>query len=349
MNYLKRYGLGDYFNNIVNLVPKMLKSCLPVAIALFLPAGFFYFLGFLSFGTSFELIEELTSNPENVWLPILRMLGGFLWFVPAGLFTAAGHHLLTAMVGKKAFSIIHGEEAPVQPVKSAFKTVFWPLVLQGVIVGALVAAFCVLVLGIFMALLFIVIVPNSSGDSGASGTFILTMVMILGVYLLLIPALYWFFVKTLVAPQAVVREGCGPFQGIKRSFQLVKGNFWRTLGIYLLISMVISFATSMLSGPVVFIMILPGYIDFIKTMFQAGDDYSATQIFGMFKSLAPGMGIAVFIQYVFYYILYPIFGALMYTDLTLRKGEIAENLQDQAVASGQDAPVADQGAALGQP
>ena len=342
MNYLKRYGIGDYFNNIITLVPKMLKSCLLPAIIVFLPAGLFYFLGFQAFGTSIAQLEELLGDPEDLLFPILKILSGFLWFIPAGIFTAGGHCLLTAMVGKKTFSIIHGEEAPGQPVQAAFKNSFWPLVVQGIIIGALVGAFMLIIVGIIVALLLLVIRPGADGDSPGTAVMVLTILTMVIMYLAMIPALYWFFVKTIVAPQAVIRENCGPFQGIKRSFFLTKGNFWRSLGIYLLIGMVISFAISMVSGPVIFIMILPGYIDFIKAILSSGDDYSSAQVFTMFQTLAPGIGIAMFMQSVFYYLIYPVFGSLMYTDLAIRKGEIAEAVPAPAIAG-------NEGTGLGQP
>jgi hypothetical protein len=60
-------------------------------------------------------------------------------------------------------------------------------------------------------------------------TFALLLIIVPGVYL---------WVSWWVSAQAVVAEDLGPLRGMSRSRQLVKGNWWRTFGIALLISLI---------------------------------------------------------------------------------------------------------------
>jgi hypothetical protein len=102
--------------------------------------------------------------------------------------------------------------------------------------------------------------------------------------------------------------------------------------------MVVSFAVSMISGPLMFITILPGYLQFLGDMMNMGENSSPEEvlkIFGLFKSMAAGVGISVVLQSIVTYIIYPVYGSLVYTDLKIRKGELAEFVpEDQAAAPG---------------
>jgi hypothetical protein len=55
--------------------------------------------------------------------------------------------------------------------------------------------------------------------------------------LLIVPGVY-LWVSWWVAPQAVVAEGLGPIKGLTHSRYLVKGMWWRTFGIALLITVI---------------------------------------------------------------------------------------------------------------
>lgn len=71
-------------------------------------------------------------------------------------------------------------------------------------------------------------------------------------------ALLWIGVRLLLAPCAIAIEKAGPIQAIRRSWALTRGLFWRTLGIYLLASVIISMAASTVSSVFSFAGIMVG-------------------------------------------------------------------------------------------
>ncbi|WP_435300577.1 glycerophosphoryl diester phosphodiesterase membrane domain-containing protein [Timonella sp. A28] len=73
------------------------------------------------------------------------------------------------------------------------------------------------------------------------------LVMLLGLFLLFIGTLF-ITVKLLFAPSALILEERKIFSAFKRSWQLTRGSFWRTLGIYLLTTIALSFVAGILSG-----------------------------------------------------------------------------------------------------
>jgi len=74
-------------------------------------------------------------------------------------------------------------------------------------------------------------------------------------------AVAFFFVRFILTTQAIVLEGRGPLAGMGRSWRLIGGSFWRTLGVFALVlllsllisaipSLLVTFALGLLGGGV---------------------------------------------------------------------------------------------------
>jgi hypothetical protein len=66
--------------------------------------------------------------------------------------------------------------------------------------------------------------------------------------LILLPLSYYFAVKLLYTVPATAIEAVGGIDGMKRSWRLTNGAFWRTLGYYLVAAIAVSIASSTISG-----------------------------------------------------------------------------------------------------
>ncbi len=64
-----------------------------------------------------------------------------------------------------------------------------------------------------------------------------------------IPFAIYFGVRWLFAPQTIVLENAGAWEGLARSYRLVRGNWWRCLGIVILVFLVVVGATIVFSLP----------------------------------------------------------------------------------------------------
>ncbi|MCX5139483.1 MULTISPECIES: hypothetical protein [unclassified Streptomyces] len=80
---------------------------------------------------------------------------------------------------------------------------------------------------------FIAFVIGVVSMDGGSGPVVLIMIGFLGA-LATAPLAVWLWVKFSLAPSAVVFENQGPIAAMRRSSQLVRGDWWRILGISLL-------------------------------------------------------------------------------------------------------------------
>jgi hypothetical protein len=93
-----------------------------------------------------------------------------------------------------------------------------------------------------LAGLFVAIISASSGSgdpaTGALGVLALVFMMLFGLLLIFVVMLA-LVVCFLFVTHAVVLEGHGPVAAIGRSWKLATDSFWRVLGIYLLLTLLI--------------------------------------------------------------------------------------------------------------
>lgn len=126
----------------------------------------------------------------------------------------------------------------------------------GKLVGLMVLGLLAMVaFGLIIALLmFLVVAVAFSGSEPDTGLAIgLTVLAMLLAFVA--PAVTAIFLTVrwhLVIP-AIVVEDRGIFDGLRRSWQLTRGYFWRTLGIWLLFSLILGIVSAVITSPLVFI------------------------------------------------------------------------------------------------
>ena len=101
------------------------------------------------------------------------------------------------------------------------------------------------------------------------GTQSLPVVVSISMLFLIIYAWFMVFltIKYLFIPQSVVLDNTGAVQGLKRSFGLSTGYWWRTFGIYMIISIIIGIISALLGQGVKLVELginaIPGLVDVV--------------------------------------------------------------------------------------
>jgi hypothetical protein len=109
-----------------------------------------------------------------------------------------------------------------------------PLILQSLIlIGFVIGVFAV---ATAVLLLFVVAIGAAGGLLGAL-TFIAAIVFTVAVY-----------VRTSLAPPAIVLENLSAWRGLRRSWNLVRGSSWRVFGIRLLVGLITFIIAAVLIG-----------------------------------------------------------------------------------------------------
>lgn len=105
--------------------------------------------------------------------------------------------------------------------------------------------------------------------------FLIGLVVVGGILIITIPVVIWVVIRWSVATPALFAEELGPARALRRSWQLVSGEWWRTLGILL----VVGIMTSVIQSVLGFLFgglaaVLPG----LDTDLHAALSTSATQL-----------------------------------------------------------------------
>ena len=162
----------------------------------------------------------------------------------------------------------------------------------------------------------------------------------------------WVGIKLMVAPAAVVIEELGAFAGLRRSWELTRANWWRILGITLVVSILVGVISQVVLIPVSFLpVVLAGVV---SPHGGSGQDATLAVVLGVVTAivgaLVGGVGFAFQTSVM----------ALLYMDLRMRKDGLDITLLRQAETGadpdgipgrgphlGTNAPYPGQGAAPG--
>lgn len=96
------------------------------------------------------------------------------------------------------------------------------------------------VMGLWIGAIVLLAANDATGGAVAVG-------LLGGVAVVL--AAVWFSVRTLLAPAALMLEGGGFWVSVTRAWKLTRGSFWRLLGIYLLVNVLVSIVVGIISFP----------------------------------------------------------------------------------------------------
>ncbi len=171
------------------------------------------------------------------------------------------------------------------------------------------AAFLVAILvftGIVVGLIFAL--GANSSDSAILG--VIGLSFLLALPFAVVAA--WISTKLLVAPAAVVVENIGAFQGIRRSWQLTRSNWWRTFGISLLAAVIAGVIGSIITTPVTFL------ASFLAPVLAGGDPTANQTVSILLITQAISLTIAALVGAVTLAFQTGVM-ALIYVDLRMRR------------------------------
>lgn len=182
----------------------------------------------LAEATSESAMEALRAfrAPETVTAAAVIGVVNILMFFLTPLAQAAMVHAVS--------ETILGREVGFVESLRAIREKIWRVILAYVLYVIIMFAF------FLPFLLFVVIEPLSPHRAGlALGLFLLFPVCFF--------FLFYFIVKFLFLPQAIVLDDVGAVEALKRSFRLTSGYWWRIFGIYLVVAVLVAIVVSLLN------------------------------------------------------------------------------------------------------
>jgi hypothetical protein len=102
------------------------------------------------------------------------------------------------------------------------------------------------VAAVLLAVALIALVTAGLASSMGTGT----LAIVVPLFLALVAAMIWVSVKLTVAPAVIVVEEVGALDGIRRSWAVTRGSWWRILGIVLVVSLLVGIIGQIVLIPV---------------------------------------------------------------------------------------------------
>jgi hypothetical protein len=313
--FLARQGLSDLLDNSFKMMGRTWKTSLLLSLVIFLPLSALIGWGTARFlGGLAGLIGAGEKPGPAFFLGYLRlllgMLGGTLLLGLTGVFVhaAVGAHV-AAVAGGRSLE-------PWEAAGLAGRRFFLPCLLSNLVRQALSSGALLILLSVAVPLGALAASGRAFLAAGVAGA---AAAVLLGLALAV-----WLSVLLHFAPQAVVFDGEGVFGSLQASSRLVRGSWWRLLGISLVVSIVMSFALGLITLPFTGVAMLPLVSRMAGLALEGNLELSdlAEAFRRSVLGIAVGSAGSTFLQAAMGAFFLPAFYGLFYVDLKVRKGEL---------------------------
>jgi len=232
---LKPLGFGDFFDGSFRAIRHNPRVMIGLSALVLVVTNILVALPLVGLVTAGGLLDP-TATAEPTEAQLVAMGGSLLALIPTGFLQSVAIIVLTGMLILSVTQSVVDRRLSTAELWRRAKGRVWPLIgwslLQSVGAGLLVAL--ALAPGIVLLVL-------EEFIGGAVALVLLGLgVLVLGV---------WGYVVLAFVPVVIVVERLGVFAAIRRSYRLVRGAFWRTLGILLLTAVITSIVAQLLGTP----------------------------------------------------------------------------------------------------
>jgi len=301
---LRPLTIGDLFSGAFEAIRSNPKVLFGFTVVIMLLVSLIASVSILLSGLGYESVTSAANDPQALQRSttdeanalLLRMISSMVqWIV-----TFAGTSILTGLLASTVSQMTVGRKLTLSEA--------WAMTRKrlGSILGsfALTALITATPIVLWIIAVFASLAALMGGNDDLWWLVLVAFVAIIPVFILI----YFFQIKLLFAPICAVLEEIGPVASLKRSWSLVKGEFWPTLGRFLLMNLVIGF--------------IGGFIGFVIGLIGGLVSFAATSD----PSSPIGLAISMFFVMLGSGLLLPFsasFETLMYTDLRIRKENFA--------------------------
>ncbi|MFO7444941.1 MAG: hypothetical protein R6W90_01185 [Ignavibacteriaceae bacterium] len=299
--------LGDIFSTTFSITGKTFFRNLVIAAVFLVPAGLLLGFGLQSF---FSNIADFTQNAaeyDNDIKPsqIVKMLAaGILYFFSLFIFMFC---YFAALIGITKTSAGEIEGIKIS-LSEAFGKIFSVTYLRALGLILLILLAMAGIMGFFI----LIVALTGAIDNWIFKFFgVVTAIVTILFMIYLIFRWYFSFVNIVAAEDGIV-------ESLKKSSFLVKDYWWRTFGIIILISLIVSFASTLISTPFSFLFMW-GFISEYMNSLASGDDPAAS--IKMLKSVGFGYGLTMGLSTLLQALILPVSYVVMYYDLKIRKND----------------------------
>lgn len=301
------------WNPRATVVPALVVSVVQTALV---------FGGLAGLGlASVDRLQRAASGSDRAQILAGTIGGGVL----LGLLTFAVTILTTALLQGMLVTVVARAALGERIALGAALRVAWRRVLPLIGAALLLAAAQVVAIGVLVLLVALV------AQAGDVGRVLAIVVGVLGALGFLVAYLF-IAIKVATVPSAVVLERLGVIAAIRRSWTLLRGSFWRTLGLVLVVTLMVGVAAQLVSIP---FSILGGAVGGLLAPNAGGDLQSTDAISTLLLSALPATIVGVVVQGIGQVAQVGVLG-LVYLDQRMRREGLDLAMQRKVEEGGPD-------------
>ncbi len=306
-----RQSLSDLLDATIKSMGSTWKTTLAAGGVLFAPAAWVLGEAYARMFGSLAQVTSLAAHGESFesWLFVSTVLGVYAWSVGAALLLGLVSLFVRACVTLHTCHAANGSAIALREIllhvarRSLLRLVGQRLLLAAIGGAVMAAAMVPAVIGV---------VVSSVLDAPALAVALFVAFMAAG-----LGAMLWLSVRFGLALEAQVIGELGVDASLDESVRVVRGNWWRVLWRTLLIGLIVGFATSIVTAPVLLFSLLRTYVDFFQSLLsgleEVGDRYA--NLLESLAGLSGQIALASYLSSVLSAFAVPGFMTLMYLDL----------------------------------
>lgn len=242
---LRPLTVGELFNGAFQAVRVNPQTMFGFAFAIMAVVGLVQ--AFFASSSTSSLTRALSSGDTD---DLVYSLGSSMGSLTTSGLTLLATAFLSGMLALTVWDAVLGRKSSPADAWHRFSPRFVPVLLATLLIGIIEFVAIVVVLLVFLIPFFLVVVNTASArsyDSASAGIGGALSIIFLMIVALIVIACF-LTVKFAFTSSAVVLEGLGPVDAMKRSWSLSKGSFWRILGRIWLMGIVTTLITSVLGA-----------------------------------------------------------------------------------------------------
>jgi hypothetical protein len=322
MNHTQPILLGDIFDRTFKLIGKTFTRIITIGAILIIPGSIILILGLDWFYSTLAEFIQLEQTKSEIGIEQgMKMLAGVFIILPGVIiFTVAATGAKIAAISIVCNEITEKNISWKEALTQSFQKKVWRALGQ-VILEYVVYAGLFFVVGIVLA----IVIAASLGYGMLLGFMLFFIVIGVIIYC----SIRWFLTL-----QVIVWEDSRVMNSFSRSWTLVGDHWWRTFGIIFLFTLLLGFAESLITTPLMFMTMWNSYASFFQAVgVSGGENVDPAIVAQMLSSLGFAIGIIVVFSTIFRLLIEPAYRSVMYFDLRSRHGEFTEHESSRPFAS----------------
>ncbi|MGO9307693.1 MAG: hypothetical protein ACLQDL_01560 [Spirochaetia bacterium] len=324
-------SLPDLLDGAFQMIGRTWKTALILGGVLFAPAAWFMSLSYSRiFGNYIRLLSLAGRHGSGMRHMLVSLGVTYAWLIAASAILGLVTLFVRACLILHTWHAVNGRSPRLgEIVRTVLRARILRLIAQRLLVYAILAAVWVPVA---------VLAGAGAGIAATTGSIAVAVIVASALTAGGCGVSVWLAVRFSLAREAMVIDALKVDDSLEESSRIVSRSWWRVFGLVLLITLIVSFAASLVSAPIVLFSLLPAYVRLYQALLSGTVKSGAwlATFFRAFAHMGWRLGLGTYLSCLLSAFVLPGFMTLLFLDLKTRAGS-AEGGQEPPPAAAPEA------------